>query len=83
MGVVKMLNAIEFKAEIKNGIIKIPEEYQRDFEEETEVQIIVIKPEKIATSQAQKAKDIIDDLTEKPIKVNGLLSREEIYDRQS
>lgn len=72
---------VEFEAKIKNGIIEIPEEYQQDLVEESEVQVIVIKQVKIAISQAQKAKDIIDDLTEKPIKVNRFLSRKEIYER--
>jgi hypothetical protein len=41
-----MLNAVEFKAKIKQGIIEIPEEYQQDFREDSEVQVIVIKQNK-------------------------------------
>jgi len=37
-----MLNAVEFKAKIKQGIIEIPEEYQQDLREDSEVQVIVI-----------------------------------------
>lgn len=76
-----MLNAIEFKAKIKQGMIEIPQEYQQHLNEENEVQVIVIKQAKIATTQVQKTKDIIDYLTENPIKVDGFLSREEIHDR--
>ena len=78
-----MLNTIEFKAKIKQGVIEIPKEYQQQLSEGNEVQVIVTKQVTNTTSQAQKAKDIIDDLTEKPIKVNGFLSRNEIYNRQS
>jgi hypothetical protein len=77
-----MLNTVEFKAKIKQGVIEIPEEYQQQLSEESEVQVIVIKQEKIATSQTQKVKDIIDHLTKNPIKADGFLSRNEIYDRQ-
>jgi hypothetical protein len=76
-----MLNTIEFKAKIKQGMIEIPQEYQQHLNEENEVQVIVIKQAKIATTQVQKTKDIIDYLTENPIKVDGFLSREEIHDR--
>jgi len=34
-----MLNAVEFKAKIKQGIIEIPEEYQQDLKEDSEVQV--------------------------------------------
>jgi hypothetical protein len=78
-----MLNTIEFKAKIKQGVIEIPKEYQQQLSEGNEVKVIVTKQATSTTSQAQKAKDIIDDLTEKPINVNGFLSRNEIYDRQS
>jgi predicted RecA/RadA family phage recombinase len=78
-----MLNIIEFKAKIKQGVIEIPKEYQQQLNEGNEVQVIVTKQVTNTTSQAQKAKDIIDDLTENPIKINGFLSRDEIYDHQS
>jgi hypothetical protein len=76
-----MLNTIEFKAKIKQGMIEIPQEYQQHLNEENEVQVIVIKQAKIGTTQVKKTKDIIDYLTENPIKVDGFLSREEIHDR--
>jgi len=78
-----MLNTIEFKAKIKQGIIEIPKEYQQQLSELNEVQVIVTQQVTNTTSQAQKTKDILDDLTENPIEINGFLSRDEIYDRQS
>lgn len=78
-----MSNSVEFKAKIKQGVIEIPEEYQQQFNEENEVQVIVIKQTKTTTSQTSKVRDIIDDLTENPIQVDEMLARNEIYDRQS
>lgn len=71
-----MLNAVEFKAKIKQGIIEIPEEYQQDFREDSEVQVIVIKQnKKISTT------GIIAELTQNPVAVQGIrqLNREEIH----
>ena len=76
-----MLNAIEFKAKIKQGVIEIPEEYQAKLSEESEVKVIIIKQEKRAKTPIQKTPDIIDYLTENPIQVESFLSRQEIYDR--
>jgi hypothetical protein len=78
-----MLNAVEFKAKIKQGIIEIPEEYQQDLREDSEVQVIVIKQTTTRTNSELKNKEIIDDLTENSVKVSGFLSRDEIYNRQS
>ncbi|MCZ8190055.1 MAG: hypothetical protein O9326_10060 [Microcystis sp. LE19-338.1B] len=78
-----MLNAVEFKAKIKQGIIEIPEEYQQDLTEDSEVQVIVIKQTTTRTNSELKNKEIIDDLTENSVKVSGFLSRDEIYNRQS
>ena len=78
-----MLNAVEFKTKIKQGIIEIPEEYQQDLREDSEVQVIVIKQTTTRTNSELKNKEIIDDLTENSVKVSGFLSRDEIYNRQS
>lgn len=75
-----MLNAVEFKAVIKDGIIKIPEEYQRDFTEVDEVQVIVIKPTKRISKTGT-----IAELTENPIAVKGVrqLSRDDIHQMET
>ncbi|GCA96332.1 hypothetical protein [Microcystis aeruginosa] len=54
-----MLNAVEFKAKIKQGIIEIPEEYQQDLREDSEVQVIVIKQTTTRTNSELKNKEII------------------------
>ena len=69
------MHAIEFQAKIKNGIIKIPEEYIRDMQEN--VKVIVLMEENKTTV------GILDQLLRSPIKVKKFtpLTREEIYDR--
>lgn len=71
-----MLEALEFKAKIQNGIIRLPDEYNQEFREGDDIHVIVLIQKK---SPSQK--DIIDELTENPIQVDGVLSREEIYSR--
>jgi hypothetical protein len=71
-----MLNAVEFQAKIQNGLIQIPDEYKQEFGEGDDIKVIVLLNKK--SSQKQ---DIIDELTENPIQINGVLSREEIYNR--
>ncbi|MBN3925316.1 MAG: hypothetical protein HWQ37_19750 [Nostoc sp. NMS4] len=71
-----MLNAVEFQAKIQNGLIQIPDEYKQEFGEGDDIKVIVLLNKKLS-----QKKDIIDELTENPIPVNGVLSREEIYNR--
>ncbi|WP_276752464.1 hypothetical protein [Chlorogloeopsis fritschii] len=73
----KMLNAVEFQAKIQNGLIQIPDEYKQEIGEGDDIKVIVLVKKK-----SFQKKDIIDELTENPIQVNGILSREEIYSRQ-
>ncbi|MFM6436846.1 MAG: hypothetical protein ACKPGW_17495 [Microcystis panniformis] len=74
---------MEVTANIKQGLIELPEEYQQDVREDSEVQVIVIKQTTTRTNSELKNKEIIDDLTENSVKVSGFLSRDEIYNRQS
>ncbi|MGI8504678.1 MAG: hypothetical protein ACR2LR_26635 [Hassallia sp.] len=69
-----MLNAIEFQAKIQNGLIQIPEEYKQELGEGDDIKVIVL-----ITKKSSRLIDIIDELTENPIHVDGVLSREEIY----
>ncbi len=71
-----MLNAVDFQAQIQNGFIQISDEYKQELSEGDDIQFIVLGKKK---SFSQK--DIIDALTENPVPVNGVLSREEIYSR--
>ncbi|MCC5667280.1 hypothetical protein LC653_26195 [Nostoc sp. CHAB 5784] len=69
-----MLNAVEFQAKIQNGLIQIPDEYKQEFGEGDDIKVIILVKKKSFSK-----KDIIDELTENPVQVNGVLSREEIY----
>ena len=69
-----MLNAVEFQAKIQNGLIQIPDEYKQELGEGDDIKVIVLVRKK-----SFPVKDIIDKLTENPVQVNGVLSREEIY----
>jgi hypothetical protein len=71
-----MLNAVEFQAKIQNGLIQIPDEYKQEFGEGDDIKVIVLVKKK-----SFPKKDVIDELTENPVQVNGVLSREEIYSR--
>ncbi len=71
-----MLNAVEFQAKIQNGLIQIPDEYKQELHEGDDIKVIVL-----VTKKSSKKRDIIDELTENPVQVDGVLSREEIYNR--
>jgi hypothetical protein len=71
-----MLDAVEFPAKIQNGFIQIPDEYKQEFAEGDDIQVIVLLRKK-----SSPKKDIIDELTDNPVQVNGILRREEIYSR--
>ncbi|MBD2489314.1 hypothetical protein [Aulosira sp. FACHB-615] len=71
-----MFNAVEFQAKIQNGLIQIPDEYKQEISEGDDIKVILLVKKKILQTQ-----DIIDELTENPVQVNGILSREEIYSR--
>jgi plasmid replication initiation protein len=71
-----MLNAVEFQAKIQNGLIQIPDEYKHELSEGDDIKVIVLVKKK-----SSRQRDLIDELTEKPVQVDGFLSREEIYRR--
>lgn len=71
-----MLGAVEFQAKIQNGLIQIPDEYKQELGEGDDIKVIVLVKKK-----SSRKKDIIDELTENPVQVNGVLSREEIFSR--
>ncbi|MEH2321246.1 hypothetical protein [Nostoc sp.] len=71
-----MLNAIEFQAKIQNGLIQIPDEYKQELNEGDDIKVIVL-----VNKKSFPKKDIIDELTDNPVQVNGVLTREEIYSR--
>jgi hypothetical protein len=71
-----MLESVEFKAKIKQGVIEIPKEYQQQLSEEVEVKVIVIQPDKQISQTG-----IIAELTENPLVVRGIrqLTRDDFY----
>lgn len=71
-----MLTAVEFQAKIKNGIIQVPDEYKQELNEGDDIKVIILVQNKLP-----RQRDIIDELTENPIQVDGFLNREEIYNR--
>ena len=71
-----MVNTLEFKAKIKQGIIEIPSEYQHELMDEDEVTVILFKqPKRISQT------GIIAELTANPIPVKDIrkLTRDDIY----
>jgi plasmid replication initiation protein len=72
----KMLSAVEFQATVKNGFIQVPDEYKSELEEGIEIKVIALVKKKLP-----RQRDIIDELTENPVKVDKILTREEIYER--
>ena len=71
-----MLNAVEFQAKIQNGLIQIPDEYKQELGEGDNIKVIVL-----VTKKSSRQRNIIDELTENPIQVDGVISCEEIYNR--
>jgi len=69
------MEAIEFKAKIKNGFIRIPEKFKQ--KTGSNVKVIIISEKKVRQT------DIIDKLLLNPIKSKDFspFLREEIYDR--
>ena len=68
--------AVEFQANVKNGIIEIPEEYREHFIENVHVILLVEGKESTV--------NIIDTLLEEPLKVKNFapLKREDVYERE-
>mgnify|MGYP000216548033 CR=1 FL=1 len=70
------MQAIEFQAVIKNGVIKIPHRYLRSLSSRVRVILLIEQmPETTA--------NFIDQLLAQPVRVRGFrpLTREEIYAR--
>jgi hypothetical protein len=67
--------AVEFQAQIKNGMIEIPEAYRSRFKEQ--VRVILLAEEGHPTVT------LIDQLLQDPVKVPGFkpLTRAEMYER--
>jgi hypothetical protein len=68
--------AIEFHAEIKNGVIEIPKEYRNYFKDN--VKVILLAEEKLP-----QPADMIEQLVANPLNIPDFkpLSREELHER--
>lgn len=73
-----MENSVEFETKVKQGMIYIPEEYQHQLEEGSEVMVIINPAHK-----ENKTTRLMDKLAENPISVKGKrkLTRDEIHHR--
>jgi hypothetical protein len=72
-----MVNSFEFKAQIKQGMIEIPPEYQQNIQEGSDVKVIIV-------SEKKEKPRLMDQLAEKPISVKGWNkpTRDEIHERK-
>lgn len=75
------MDAVEFQANVKNGVIEVPENYRHELENYKNVRVIILKDENLKDESMRT--DIIAHLLKNPIKVNNFvpLKRDEIYDR--
>ncbi|MCT7957161.1 hypothetical protein [Laspinema palackyanum] len=73
-----MVNSFEFKAQIKQGMIEIPPEYQQNIQEGSDVKVIIVSEE---TAKPR----LMDQLAKQPISVKGWSkpTRDEIHERKS
>ncbi len=71
-----MLAAVEFQTKVQNGLIQVPDEYKQELNEGDDIKVIIL-----VNHNLRRQKDIIDELTENPVPVDGFLSREELYNR--
>ncbi len=66
--------SVAFQTKVADGVIRIPAEYRRDFQ--NRVTVILLRDEPLASED-----DIISELLEHPVQMaaSRLLSREDIY----
>jgi len=67
---------IAFQARIEHGVIAVPEEYKQALTDGNWVRVIVLHQ---SQSTSRTRPDIIDQLTNNPIKVDRFLTRDEIH----
>ncbi|WP_107667191.1 hypothetical protein [Cyanothece sp. BG0011] len=74
----KMEHLVEFSTKVRQGMIDIPEEYQHELKEGSQV-FVIIK----SVHEKSKTTRLMDKLAENPISVKGKrkLTREEIHER--
>ncbi|MBW4605383.1 MAG: hypothetical protein KME29_39010 [Calothrix sp. FI2-JRJ7] len=71
-----MFRRIEFQPKVQNGLIQVPDEYKQELNKLDDIKVIIL-----VNNKSHKQKDIIDELTENPVPVDGFLSSEEVYSK--
>jgi hypothetical protein len=73
------MSAIEVQADLKKGIIEIPEPHKSEFMSQENLRVIVFKQNQLQTQQA----NLLTYLLDRPLAINDFvpLRRDEIYDR--
>ena len=71
------MNAVEFEANVTDGVIKVPQQYRDKIT--SSVRVIILSDTQ--DDHVSGTSDTITDLLHKPLKVKGFrpLSREDIY----
>ncbi|MEA5579147.1 hypothetical protein [Anabaena sp. UHCC 0451] len=74
-----MINSVRFNAKVKQGIIEIPQEYQTNLVDGSEIRVVIS-----FQNQPQREYSLMDELAKNPISVKGLskLTRDEIHKRE-
>ena len=72
-----MMQAVEFQAIVKNGMIEIPREYRKSLSRRVRVIVLAEESQELHTN-------LIDDLLEHPLKIQGFqpLTRDETHARR-
>jgi ureidoglycolate hydrolase len=73
------MSTIEFQADVKAGIIEIPEPHKSEFMSQENVRVILVKQTQPQTQQSNLLKYLLDH----PLTIDSFvpLRRDEIYDR--
>ncbi|MFM6333228.1 MAG: hypothetical protein ACKPFI_10660 [Dolichospermum sp.] len=74
-----MINSVRFNAKVKQGIIEIPQEYQTNLVDGSEIRVVIS-----FQNEPKQEYSLMDELAKNPISVKGLskLTRDEIYTRE-
>ncbi|MFM5889043.1 MAG: hypothetical protein ACKPFD_20675 [Dolichospermum sp.] len=74
-----MINSVRFNAKVKQGIIEIPQEYQTNLVDGSEIRVVIS-----FQNEPKQEYSLMDELAKNPISVKGLskLTRDEIHTRE-
>ncbi|MEB3150193.1 MAG: hypothetical protein VKL60_14370 [Sphaerospermopsis sp.] len=74
-----MINSVKFNAKVKQGIIEIPQEYQTNLVDRSEINVVIS-----FQNEPKQEYSLMDELAKNPISVKRLskLTRDEIHIRE-